>query len=100
MKPGYVRSEEVQASLIGELLRTYVAEGVHGAYVFDFLQAANPHEADPLRDLDMASYGIVKPEPARPGDGSIRWARKQAFQAVADAYARFATAEGHRPSAP
>ena len=94
MKPGYVRSEEAQASLIDELLRTYITEGVHGAYVFDFLQAANPHEADPIRDLDMASYGIVRPEPARPGDGSIRWARKQAFQAVADAYARLQRSTG------
>jgi hypothetical protein len=61
---------------------------VHGAYVFDFLQAANPHAADPLFDLDMASYGIVKPEPFQSGDVSIRWARKQAFQTVADVYRR------------
>jgi hypothetical protein len=84
MKPGHVRSEQTQARLIGDLLRIYAEEGVHGAYVFDFLEAANPHSAVPLLDLDMASYGIVRPEPQQPGDRSIRWARKQAFHTVAD----------------
>lgn len=88
MKPGYVRSEETQAKLIGELLSIFEAEGVHGAYVFDFLAAANPYASDPALDLDMASYGIVKAEPSHLGDISIRWTRKQAFQRIADTYAR------------
>ena len=94
VKPGHVRSEETQARLIEELLSIFEAEGVHGAYVFDFLQAANPHAANPLFDLDMASYGIVKPEPFQPGDASIRWERKQAFHAVADVYARLKASNG------
>lgn len=88
VKPGYVRSEETQARLISELLGIYAAEGVHGAYVFDFLEAANPHASEPVLDLDMASYGIVKPEPSHADDKSIEWTPKQAFNAVADAFER------------
>lgn len=88
MKPGYVRSEQTQARLISELLRTYVDEGVHGAYVFEFVAAANPRSTDPLFDLDMASYGIVRPEPSQAGEASVHWERKQAFHVLADAYAR------------
>lgn len=84
VKPGHVRSERVQADTIGGLIDLYQAEGVHGAYLYDFLQTANLHHEDPLNDLDMAGYGIVKPA-ARP-DGGVTWEPKLAFGAVADRY--------------
>ncbi|MCA9881056.1 MAG: hypothetical protein KC442_24825, partial [Thermomicrobiales bacterium] len=60
----YVRSEQVQAETIISLLEIYVAEQVHGAYVFTFIEPEMTYDPDPLYDLDMASFGIVKALPA------------------------------------
>jgi hypothetical protein len=87
IKPGYTRSEETQARELTALLDIYEAEGLHGAYVFDFMAANYPHHSDPRRDLDMAGYGIVKVLPQEEGDTSVRWVRKLAFDAVARHYA-------------
>jgi hypothetical protein len=86
VKPGHVRNERVQADTIGGLIDLYQAEGVHGAYVYDFLQTANLHRADARHDLDMAGYGIVKPTPR--ADGGVTWEPKLAFGAVAGRYRR------------
>jgi hypothetical protein len=94
VRPGHVRSERVQAACLDELLTLYVAEAVDGAYVFDFMQAAFGHSTDPAQDLDMASYGLVKVRPPRPGDTGIDWERKEAFDVVADHYRRLALREG------
>jgi hypothetical protein len=86
VKPEHVRSERVQAETIGSLIDLFEAEGVHDAYLYDFLQTENLHHADPGKDLDMAGYGIVKPV-ARP-DGGVTWEPKLAFHAVAERYRR------------
>jgi hypothetical protein len=86
VRPGYVRSEAVQAALVGELLDCYVAENIHGAYVFDFMQATFPHSKDPPADLDMAAYGLVKVRPGTDRDTSVTWERKASFDAVARRY--------------
>lgn len=93
VKAGYVRSEETQARLIGDLLNLFAAEGVHGAYVFDFMQAAFPHHPDPAKDRDMAGYGLVKVHPLAPGATTITWERKKAFDAVARRYRAMAAAD-------
>jgi len=87
VKPGYTRSEETQAREIESLLDLYEEEDLHGAYVFDFMSANHPWDPDPARDLDMAAYGIVKVLPWEPGDSSLRWKPKLAFDAVARRYA-------------
>ena len=86
----YVRSEEVQAETIGELLEIYEAEGVHGAFVFTFVEVGQTYSPDPLYDLDMASFGIVKFLPEDTGQGYEEtgyWEPKLAFATIA---ARFA----------
>lgn len=93
VKPGHVRSEEVQARLLDELLGLYVAEGIDGAYVFDFMQATFFHAPQPERDLDMAGYGLVKVRPSERTDTSIAWEPKAAFDVVARHYARLADGE-------
>ncbi|WP_344275864.1 hypothetical protein [Actinomadura napierensis] len=78
----YVRDEQEQVRYLRELLEVFEAEGVDGAFWFTFAGFALPHDpADPARDLDMASYGVVAMAP----DGT-RWP-KAAFHALAAAYA-------------
>jgi hypothetical protein len=84
LKPGHVRNEQVQAQLIGELLDVHAAQGVHGAYVYDFLQAQMLHSSDPCLDLDMAGYGIVR---AVPNGERLDWVPKAAFATLAARYA-------------
>ena len=86
VRPGHVRNEAVQAALIGDLLDLYARESVHGAYVFDFMQASFPHTDDPATDLDMATYGLVKVHPIGSRDTSVRWDRKASFDVVAARY--------------
>ncbi len=90
VKPGHVRSEQVQADLLDELLGVYAAEAMDGAYVFDFVQATFGHAAGAAQDLDMAGYGLVKVRPLRAGDTSVVWERKAAFEVVARRYALLA----------
>lgn len=87
IKPGHVRSEAAQAKYLDELLALYDAAGVHGAYVYDFVQPQLKHSSDPRYDLDMASYGIVK---AIAGRNDPPWQRKAAFEIVAQRYDAFA----------
>jgi hypothetical protein len=56
----FVRSEQVQADYIGDLLDLYQQEGIHGAFVYTFVEPAKTYSPDPRYDLDMASFGIVK----------------------------------------
>ena len=81
----YVRDEQVQADQIAELIGIYEAEGIDGAFVFEFIEPSHPHSDDARQDLDMAGYGIVKVLPdERPG--SYRWEPKAAFHTVARLY--------------
>ncbi|MEZ4564748.1 MAG: hypothetical protein R2853_18615 [Thermomicrobiales bacterium] len=85
----YVRSERVQADAIRSLLEIYTAEHVHGAYVFTFIEPEMTCDPDPLYDLDMASFGIVKALPAATGLGYEEtgyWKPKLAFSEIAAVY--------------
>jgi hypothetical protein len=88
VEPGHIRSEEVQATCIDQLLDVFQDAAIDGAYVFDFMQAAMSHTNDPLTDLDMAGYGLVSVRPIGPGATSIAWERKAAFDVVARRYGR------------
>ena len=85
----YVRSEQVQADTITTLIDIYEAEHIHGAYVFTFIQPELTYDPDPLYDLDMASFGIVKALPAATGQGYEEtgyWEPKLAFTEIATKY--------------
>jgi hypothetical protein len=84
-----VRSESAQAGYVAELLEIFEAEAVHEACVFQFVEPAYPHAADPHLDLDRASFALVKTrrqDQAR-ADGPYRIEPKLAFHAVAAHYA-------------
>ena len=85
VKPGHTRSEEVQARHVIEMLDLFAAEGVHGAFVFTFVESGSRHASDPRHDLDMACYGLVKVLSGEDAD-SITWEPKQAFGAVASRF--------------
>jgi hypothetical protein len=81
----YARNEQVQAEQLAELIGIYEAEGVDGAFVFEFIEPSHPHSDNPHHDLDMAGYGIIKVLPDQ-GAGSYRWEPKAAFHTVARLY--------------
>jgi len=102
----YVRDESEQARELTELLSIFDAAGVDATFVMTFAAPLNPTSDDPLYDLDMASYSLVKSfggrlgplgaaHPQAPWDRSrlsttypgMPWEPKQSFGAVADFYA-------------
>ena len=84
----YVRDEDEQATYLRELLEIFTQEGVDSAFVFTFVLYQLPHRADPGKDLDVASYGIVKVYENQFGHTypDMAWEPKAAFIAVADYY--------------
>src|SRR5262250_3905309 len=55
----YVRDESEQVRYLEELTATFAGEGVDLAFWFTFAGYDLVHDADPRRDLDMASFGVV-----------------------------------------
>ncbi|UYM07350.1 hypothetical protein [Solicola gregarius] len=90
IKPGYVRSERTQARYVDELIGIFSELGLYGASVYSFAVPDAPHRPRRKYDLDIASYGLVKP---RWGDrhrptADWTWEPKEAFYAVARRYGR------------
>ena len=78
----FVRDEQLQATEVIEMLGALEESKADGAFVFTFSAPALPHRPqDPRRDLDMASYAVVKSY----DDG--RWEPKRLFHALAAHYA-------------
>ncbi|WP_433467956.1 hypothetical protein [Spirillospora sp. CA-128828] len=87
---GYVRDERTQARYISELLDVYEAEGVHGAFVYNFIDPDSPYSPDRDHDLDMAGFSLVKVLPADSRLGYEKtghWEPKPAFRTLARRYA-------------
>jgi hypothetical protein len=84
LKKGIVRSERVQAAYISDLIDLWNRNGVHGCFVYTFALRDYPHFADPHRDLDMASFGVVKVD----AQDAAEWQPKEAFHDIARLYAR------------
>lgn len=83
------RDEQVQADYIDELLTVFETEGLHGAFVYNFIEPDSPHYPDPHYDLDMAGYSIVKcyPDEHQRGYAATgEWDPKAAFATIADHY--------------
>ncbi len=89
LKGLYKRDEQVQADYLIDLLKIYQAEDIDGAFVFEFTEPSHPYSPDPMDDLDMASYGIVKvyPSESTSTEGRRNWEPKRAFHAIARWYA-------------
>jgi hypothetical protein len=82
----YIRDEGLQARELIDMLQILENVGVDGAFVFTFIFPALPHHEDPRRDLDMASYSLVKCYADRHGMTyqDMPWEPKESFKAVAN----------------
>jgi len=85
IKGSPVRDEGVQAIYITEVLDVLKSENVYAAFVFTFINPLYKYNSDPAHDLDMASYGIVKPVELESYEG-LPWLPKEAFYRLSAYY--------------
>ncbi|MGH3628155.1 MAG: hypothetical protein ACRDRL_12050 [Sciscionella sp.] len=81
------RDEEEQARYVRELLNLYDEEGADAVFVYTFARWDLPTSADPERDFDLASFGIVKVlERGHTGTTypGLPWEPKAAFHSLAE----------------
>ncbi|MBB5939689.1 abortive phage infection protein [Streptomyces zagrosensis] len=90
IKGGLVRSERTQAAYLSEVFDVFESMNLYAAMVYSFVSPDSPHVADPLYDLDMASYSIVKTIRKRPDDkeSDWHWETKESFHALARHFER------------
>jgi hypothetical protein len=88
LKGEFARSETAQADYLLELLEIFNAEKVSGAFVFTFVNPGYPHNPDPLYDLNLASYSLVKTYLDQKGIiyPDMPWEPKEAFFKLAQYY--------------
>ncbi|MFH8382498.1 hypothetical protein ACH4E7_16345 [Kitasatospora sp. NPDC018058] len=90
LKAAYERDEPGQAAYLHELLEAFEAGGVDAAFVFTFALYDFTHrpDGDPIEDLDLASYGVVKVYEDRSGSAhpGLPWEPKAAFASVGEYY--------------
>lgn len=77
---GVVRAEAAQAAELTDQLDEIAAAGVDGAFVYTYVAPSYPTSDDPQRDLDAASFALVRSWP----DG--RTEPKAAYRAVAERF--------------
>lgn len=101
----YVRDESEQARELTEMLTIFHHAGVDATFVMTFVAPVNPCSHDPIHDLDMASYSLVKSFGGRLGPlgaaypdapwerdrlgttyPDMPWEPKESFWAVAGCY--------------
>jgi hypothetical protein len=85
IKGNYNRSETTQADYIIDLLKIFEKENIYASFVFTYINPGFEHHNNPASDLDMASYGIVKPIN---GDERLQFLPKEAFIRLAEWYGR------------
>ena len=81
LKGDYQRDEETQANYLLALLTIFEEEKTLAAFAFTFVFYNYAYDEQPKYDLDMASYGIVRPMQG-PNDESYKglpWLPKLAF---------------------
>ena len=90
LKREFIRDETAQAIYLLELLEIFEEAKIEGAFVFTFVSPSYPHEQNPLYDLDMASYSLVKTYIDQKGDTykDMPWEPKESFFKLADFYGR------------
>ena len=101
-----MRDEGEQARELSEVIGIFDDAGVDATFVMTFVAPLNPYSDDPMFDLDMASYSLVKSYGSRLGPlgtnhpdapwerdrfgttyPDMPWEPKASFRAVADSYA-------------
>ncbi|WP_055414010.1 MULTISPECIES: hypothetical protein [Streptomyces] len=84
------RSERSQAAYLTDLLAVFESMNLYAAVAYQFVAPDNPHRTNPRYDLDLASYGIVKPIWKTFDDPTPNWhwEPKEAFHALAQHYGR------------
>jgi hypothetical protein len=84
----YVRDEAEQAREVVEMLEAFDRAGVDASFVMTFVDPLHPFSEDPVHDLDMASYALVRSLSDQPGATypDLPWEPKEAFRAVAGWY--------------
>jgi len=85
LKGEYVRDETEQVRYLQDLHQIFAEEGIDLAFWFTFAGFHQPTSADPRRDVDMASYGLVSMLAEGPGSGydGLGWRPRLAFEAMA-----------------
>ncbi|MBO7742648.1 hypothetical protein I8J29_00475 [Paenibacillus sp. MWE-103] len=88
LKGDYARDEDEQVRYMDDLLPVFEEEGADAAFWFTFVMPYYPHRGEPALDLDIASYGVVKPLIGRSGDAypGMPWEPKAAFGRLASRY--------------
>ena len=81
-----------------ELLKIFETEKVDAVFVNTFARYDLPHREDPIKDLDIASGGIVKVYENKQGKTypDMPWEPKTAFYAISKFYIE--TREGYVPN--
>jgi len=82
----YLRDETEQVRYLRELRAVFEEEGVDLAFWFTFAGYGLAHHAEPRRDLDLASYGVVRMLEDGPpaGHQGLGWEPKLAFATLAE----------------
>ncbi len=88
LKQELIRDETLQANYLIELLKIFGQEKVEGAFVFTFVSPSYPYQENPIHDLDMASYSVVKTCEGRKGSTykDMPWEPKESFFELANYY--------------
>ena len=60
IKGNYVRDEEEQARYIKKLIKMFKKEKIKGSFVFTFIEPHYKYSQNPKKDLDMASFNLVR----------------------------------------
>lgn len=91
LKGEFLRDERLQANYLIELLDIFRAEKVEGAFVFTFVSPTYPYNDNPLYDLDMASFSVVKTYEDQKGVtyNDMPWEPKESFAALEEYYAKY-----------
>jgi len=86
----FIRDEDEQANYLLELLKIFETEKVDAVFVNTFARYDLPHRGDPIKDLDLASGGIVKVYEDRQGKiyPDMPWEPKAAFYELSKFYKR------------
>lgn len=82
---GYVRDEREQVKYFRELLEIYERHGIDTAFWFTFASWNRPHRQGLRKDLDLASFGVVKVIDDRASSPPDCWKRKAVFEELARA---------------
>jgi hypothetical protein len=86
LKESCIRDESVQAEYLRDLLNIYLKENVYAAFVYTFAARKAIYSKNPLHDLDMVNFGLIKVLPSENQGSEYLWEKKKAFHEIARFY--------------